>query len=128
MSHAPVDRRPSRLLSLRLIETLTDYNGVEYFSKRIWSKMGAESDATIAHDDLRFSLWDGNGMSASLRDLARFGELTRNNGKVYRPKTPSRKQLMKGKGAVVVTAEEVIPEEQQAETTRNSRWRLEFPR
>ncbi|EJK71266.1 hypothetical protein THAOC_07315, partial [Thalassiosira oceanica] len=65
-----------------LIEHLTDYNSAEFFSKRIWSKMGAESDASIAMDDLRFPLWDGFGFSGTLRDLARFGELTRNNGKV----------------------------------------------
>ena len=84
-----------------LIDTLTKNNSGEYFSDRIWSKMGAESDAHIQvsldfsclltnfdplHfcvlkqiDDLRFNFW-GAGLSATLRDIARFGEVIRNDG------------------------------------------------
>jgi len=48
-------------------------------SEHIWQPMGAEFDANITIDKAGFALGDG-GMSATLRDLGRFGLLALNNG------------------------------------------------
>jgi len=48
-------------------------------SQRLWSKLGCEEDACIAVDSLGMAV-GGAGLCASLRDLARFGELMRNEG------------------------------------------------
>lgn len=64
-----------------IIEEKTGYNSAEYFSQKIWSAMGAQSDALIAMDDLRVPNWDGSGLTATLRDLARFGQVTLDNGR-----------------------------------------------
>mmetsp|Transcript_32101 Transcript_32101/g.73340 ORF Transcript_32101/g.73340 Transcript_32101/m.73340 type:complete len:672 (-) Transcript_32101:142-2157(-) len=63
-----------------LADTLTNYSSAEYFSEKIWSKLGAESDAVIEIDDLRFNWW-GGGVAATLRDAGRFGEAIRLLGK-----------------------------------------------
>jgi CubicO group peptidase (beta-lactamase class C family) len=49
-------------------------------SEYIWQPMGAEFDANITIDSTGFALGDG-GMSATLRDLGRFGLLVLNNGR-----------------------------------------------
>jgi len=48
-------------------------------SDRIWSHIGCEQDAYISVDSIGVAM-GGGGMSASLRDLARFGELMRCEG------------------------------------------------
>jgi CubicO group peptidase (beta-lactamase class C family) len=48
-------------------------------SEYIWQPMGAEFDANITIDSAGFALGDG-GMSATLRDLGRFGLLVLNDG------------------------------------------------
>jgi CubicO group peptidase (beta-lactamase class C family) len=48
-------------------------------SDRIWSRIGCEEDAYITVDSIGVAM-AGGGMSASLRDLARFGELMRCEG------------------------------------------------
>jgi CubicO group peptidase (beta-lactamase class C family) len=48
-------------------------------SERIWSRLGCEEDAYITVDSIGVAM-GGGGMSASLRDLARFGELMRAEG------------------------------------------------
>jgi len=48
-------------------------------SERIWSRLGCEEDAYITVDSVGVAM-GGGGMSASLRDLARFGELMRSEG------------------------------------------------
>jgi CubicO group peptidase (beta-lactamase class C family) len=48
-------------------------------SQRIWSRLGCEEDAYITVDSVGVAM-GGGGMSASLRDLARFGELMRSEG------------------------------------------------
>ena len=50
-------------------------------SERIWSRMGAENDASINIDRLGFESM-GSGFNATARDLARFGEMLRNEGRV----------------------------------------------
>lgn len=49
-------------------------------SDRIWRPMGAESDAMISLDAVGTPISSG-GIIATAMDLARFGELVRNNGK-----------------------------------------------
>jgi CubicO group peptidase (beta-lactamase class C family) len=48
-------------------------------SKRIWQPMGAEEDAYYCVDRLGIES-AGGGLNTTLRDLARFGEMVRNNG------------------------------------------------
>jgi CubicO group peptidase (beta-lactamase class C family) len=48
-------------------------------SDRIWSRIGCEQDAYLTVDSIGVAM-GGGGMSASLRDLARFGELMRCEG------------------------------------------------
>lgn len=50
--------------------------------ERIWSPMGAEHDAFITVDKAGAAVADG-GLNASLRDVARFGELLRRNGTAH---------------------------------------------
>lgn len=46
----------------------------ELFSREIWSKLGAEEDAAVTVDPHGYSYVDG-GICATLRDLARFGQM-----------------------------------------------------
>ncbi|TFZ03674.1 serine hydrolase domain-containing protein [Ramlibacter humi] len=48
-------------------------------SERLWSPLGCEQDAYITVDSIGVPM-GGGGLSASLRDLARFGELMRRGG------------------------------------------------
>jgi hypothetical protein len=51
----------------------------EFLSQRIWSQIGCEEDGYVTVDSIGVAM-GGGGMSASLRDLCRFGELMRCNG------------------------------------------------
>jgi hypothetical protein len=51
----------------------------ELMSALVWSKIGAENDATIGVDSVGTGMFDG-GINACLRDLARFGSLLLNGG------------------------------------------------
>ncbi len=51
----------------------------ELISERIWSEMGMEQDAYYQVDSKGIA-FTGGGFNAGLRDLARFGELLRNQG------------------------------------------------
>lgn len=51
----------------------------ELMSVLLWSKLGADNDATIAVDGVGTGMFDG-GINACLRDLARFGALYLNEG------------------------------------------------
>ena len=48
-------------------------------SERIWSQIGCEEDGYLTVDTIGVAM-GGGGMSASLRDLCRFGELMRCEG------------------------------------------------
>ena len=61
----------SRIEGKRLNEVLSD---------RIWSKLGAEGDATL-HVDPSGVPFAGGGLNTRLRDMARFGEMIRLNGR-----------------------------------------------
>lgn len=49
-------------------------------AERVWSKLGMEQDAYYSVDELGVP-FAGGGFNAGLRDLARFGELVRNQGR-----------------------------------------------
>jgi CubicO group peptidase (beta-lactamase class C family) len=51
----------------------------ELLSQRLWSQLGCEEDAYISVDPLGVAM-GGAGLAATLRDLARFGELLRCEG------------------------------------------------
>lgn len=52
----------------------------QLLSERIWSKLGAEQDAYMSVDSTG-TPFAGGGLSTGLRDLAKFGEMIRNDGK-----------------------------------------------
>lgn len=54
-------------------------NVAQLLSERIWRKLGAEQDAYMSVDAIG-TPFAGGGLNTSLRDLARFGEMVRNNG------------------------------------------------
>ena len=52
----------------------------ELLSERIWRRLGAEQDAYMTVDSTG-TPFAGGGLNTGLRDLARFGEMLRNNGR-----------------------------------------------
>lgn len=62
-----------------IISRVTGKSIAELLSERIWSKMGAEQDGYYSVDAIGIP-FAGGGFNASLRDMARFGELIRNDG------------------------------------------------
>ena len=65
-----------------VLEEATGVPLAQLISDHIWQPMGAEFDANITVDSSGFVLADG-GMSATLRDLARVGQLVVDNGKAF---------------------------------------------
>lgn len=63
-----------------LLEKVTGKRFATLVSERIWGPMGAQQDATVLKDRTGVAL-KGAGMSSSLRDLARVGELVRLEGR-----------------------------------------------
>ncbi|MCC7700670.1 serine hydrolase [Janthinobacterium sp. GW460P] len=63
-----------------IIARVTGQNVNDYLSQRIWQKLGAEQDAYMSVDSTG-TPFAGGGLSTGLRDLARFGEMLRNDGR-----------------------------------------------
>jgi CubicO group peptidase (beta-lactamase class C family) len=63
-----------------VISRVTGKSVGQNLTERIWSKLGMEQDAYFAVDSLGTE-FAGGGLNASLRDMARFGEMMRNQGK-----------------------------------------------
>ncbi len=63
-----------------IIARVTGQNVNAYLSERIWQKLGAEQDAYMTVDSTG-TPFAGGGLNAGLRDLARFGEMLRNDGR-----------------------------------------------
>lgn len=63
-----------------IVQRATGTSFAELLQERIWSKLGAEQDAYIVVDQVG-TQFAGGGLNASLRDMARFGETMRNNGR-----------------------------------------------
>ena len=57
-----------------ILESVTDMPLREYLYKRIWSKIGTESEAYYIADNTGTDMALG-GLNASLRDFAKFGQL-----------------------------------------------------
>lgn len=62
-----------------IIARVTGRSVAQLLSERIWSRLGAEQDAYMSVDSIG-TPFAGGGLSTGLRDLARFGEMIRNNG------------------------------------------------
>ncbi|WP_305807123.1 serine hydrolase, partial [Stenotrophomonas sp. YIM B06876] len=62
-----------------VIARVTGRSVAQLLSERIWSRIGAEQDAYLTVDSTG-TPFAGGGLNTGLRDLARFGELLRNNG------------------------------------------------
>lgn len=63
-----------------VLRRVTNRHVADLISERIWQKLGAEQDAYLLVDS-RGTEWAGVGMNATLRDLARFGEMMRQEGR-----------------------------------------------
>lgn len=64
-----------------VMKRVTGQGLADMVSEQVWQRMGAEEDGYITVDAIGVP-FAGGGMSASLRDLARFGELMRCQGAV----------------------------------------------
>ncbi|MGB5952116.1 MAG: serine hydrolase, partial [Ornithinimicrobium sp.] len=64
-----------------LCERATGERMADLVSERVWQPIGAEHDAEVSVDPLGSAIHDG-GISATLRDLARFGSMVLNDGMV----------------------------------------------
>ena len=62
-----------------VMQRVTGIALADLLSDRIWSRIGCEDDGYLAVDSIGVAM-GGAGLSASLRDLARFGELMRCEG------------------------------------------------
>ncbi len=82
------DGRHGRLFEYKTVNTdvlcwvmkrATGISLADMLSERIWSRLGCEEDAYLSVDSIGVEM-GGGGLSAGLRDLARFGELMRREG------------------------------------------------
>nr|WP_199000094.1 serine hydrolase [Flavobacterium sp. ASV13] len=64
-----------------IIARVTGKTVAEVLSEKIWKKIGAEQDGYISVDAIG-TPFAGGGFNLGLRDLARFGQLILNNGRV----------------------------------------------
>jgi len=62
-----------------IMKKVTGQPFAEMLSERIWAPLGCEQDGYLTVDTLGVPM-GGGGLSASLRDMARFGELMRREG------------------------------------------------
>lgn len=63
-----------------VIARATGCNVAQLLSERIWSRLGSEQNAYFTVDSIG-TPFAGGGLNAGLRDMARFGEMLRNNGR-----------------------------------------------
>ena len=63
-----------------VIARVTGRSVSQLLSERIWRRLGAEQDAYFTVDSIG-TPFAGGGLNTGLRDLARFGEMLRNNGR-----------------------------------------------
>jgi len=64
-----------------VLQRVTAKSYAELAAERIWRPLGAEQDAYVWVDPVGMAV-TSIGLNATLRDLARFGEMLRNDGKV----------------------------------------------
>ncbi|MCB9891313.1 MAG: serine hydrolase [Planctomycetes bacterium] len=65
-----------------ILARMTGKSVAELGSEMIWKKLGAEHDAYFSVDSIG-TPFAGGGFNANLRDLARFGEMLRNDGRFH---------------------------------------------
>ena len=65
---------------VRAAETVTEKRFAELFSARIWGQLGVEHDAYVRCDGLGEAV-PSFGISATLRDIGRWGQMCLQNGK-----------------------------------------------
>ncbi|MBB5392468.1 serine hydrolase domain-containing protein [Herbaspirillum sp. SJZ130] len=63
-----------------IIARVTGKNVADLLSERIWRRIGAEQDAYMTVDSIG-TPFAGGGLNTGLRDLARFAEMLRHNGR-----------------------------------------------
>lgn len=63
-----------------IIARATGRNVAQLLSERIWSRLGVEQDAYFTVDSIG-TPFAGGGLNTGLRDLARLGEMLRNDGR-----------------------------------------------
>ncbi len=63
-----------------IVKRASGQSMADLLSQQIWQKLGAEQDAYFMIDSIGTES-GGGGLNTTLRDLARFGEMIRNNGK-----------------------------------------------
>lgn len=71
-----------------VLERATGRRYQELLADELWSRIGAEHDAFVTVDEAGFAFANG-GVSASLRDLARFGHLVLSGGSAGKHRTCS---------------------------------------
>lgn len=71
----------SYLVSM-VMEGATGTNLADYLSSRLWSRMGAEADASWWSESPGGMTISGSGMHATLRDYARFGQFVLDQGRI----------------------------------------------
>jgi CubicO group peptidase (beta-lactamase class C family) len=64
-----------------IIARVTGRSVADLLSERIWRQLGAEQDACFSVDGIG-TPFAGGGFNSGLRDLARFGEMMRNRGRL----------------------------------------------
>ena len=62
-----------------VIARVTGRNVAQLLSEKVWQRIGAEQDAYFTVDSIG-TPFAGGGLNTGLRDLARFGEMIRNDG------------------------------------------------
>jgi len=63
-----------------VLARVSGHSVAQLLSERIWSKLGAEQDAYMSVDSIG-TPFAGGGLNTGLRDLAKFGEMLRNDGR-----------------------------------------------
>jgi CubicO group peptidase (beta-lactamase class C family) len=62
-----------------IVSRVTGKHFADLMSEQIWQKLGMEEDAYVMIDSVG-TPWQGSGLCATARDLARFGEMLRRGG------------------------------------------------
>jgi CubicO group peptidase (beta-lactamase class C family) len=73
-------KTPNSIVLGWILERVTGKSLASQIEERVWQPMGMEQDASLAVDRLG-TAFSGAGFSASLRDMARFGEMIRLGGR-----------------------------------------------
>jgi CubicO group peptidase (beta-lactamase class C family) len=73
-------RSPNAEVLVWILRRVTGQSAAQMLQERLWEKLGAEQDAYIAVDEQGNGVGSG-GLNLALRDLARFGELMRLDGR-----------------------------------------------